>query len=85
MKVDRSNDAVYRDTMNVVKAVLQTNQETMNGKPDDLFTLVKVRLTEHPDSGLKIRGGWELAHWKNFRRAEPRCTLGGVRNYRCLV
>nr|CAB3265269.1 focal adhesion kinase 1 [Phallusia mammillata] len=41
MKLDRSKDAVYRDTMNVVKSVLQANQEVMNAQPDDIFILVK--------------------------------------------
>ena len=44
MKLDRENDSVYRDTMNVVKAVLQSNQEVMGSKPDEIFVLVKVSL-----------------------------------------
>nr|XP_026690959.1 focal adhesion kinase 1 isoform X2 [Ciona intestinalis] len=41
MKLDREGDAVYRDTMLVVKAVLQANQEVMAAKPDEIFVLVK--------------------------------------------
>ena len=42
MKLDREHDCVYRDTMSVVKAVLLSNQDIMDSKPDDIFLLVKV-------------------------------------------
>ena len=43
MKLDRDGDNVYRDTMRVVKSVLQTNQYVMEANPDRIFELVKVR------------------------------------------
>lgn len=42
MKLDRENDLVYRDTMNVVKAAIQSNQQIMGSNADDIFVLVKV-------------------------------------------
>uniref|UniRef100_H2YTK6 non-specific protein-tyrosine kinase n=1 Tax=Ciona savignyi TaxID=51511 RepID=H2YTK6_CIOSA len=41
MKLDREGDTVYRDTMLVVKAVLQANQEIMGAKSEEIFVLVK--------------------------------------------
>ena len=42
MKLDRDNDEVYKNTMNVVKAVLLSNQEVMASQPEDIFNHVKV-------------------------------------------
>lgn len=43
MKLDRDGDNVYRDTMNVVKSVLRTNQRVMEASPDNIFNFVKVK------------------------------------------
>ena len=45
MKLDREGDNVYRDTMSVVKSVLQSNQRVMEAGPDDVFIFVKVSRT----------------------------------------
>ena len=42
MKLDREGDNVYRDTMSVVKSVLQSNHRVMEAGPDDIFNFVKV-------------------------------------------
>lgn len=44
LKMDRTNDAVYKDTMNVVKCVVMANQETMQAQPETIFNNVKVRV-----------------------------------------
>jgi len=42
MKLDRKDDNVYRDTMNIVKSVVQSNRKVMEAGPDDIFMFVKV-------------------------------------------
>lgn len=42
MQIDRSEDAVYRDTMMVVKAVLQANQAILRASSNEILDHVKV-------------------------------------------
>lgn len=42
MQLNRDSDEVYKNTMEVVKAVLGMNSITMDAKAEDLFNSVKV-------------------------------------------